>query len=113
MKCGQIVLVNYSFTDHSGSKVRPALVVSNDSFNSRGDFTVVPISAQESPKDDYVFQLNSAEPYFSTTLLKPASRCVRWSKLMTISKSVVHSLLGIMPEPQLGQIRKAIRSMFE
>ena len=113
MKCGQVVLVNYPFTDHSGSKVRPALVVSSDYFNKRGDFIVVPISAQENPNDDYVFPLDSAEPYFAATLLKPASRCVRWSKLMTISRSVVHSRLGHMPEPQLGQIRKAIRSIFE
>ena len=113
MKCGQVVLVNYPFTDHSASKVRPALVVSGDSFNIRGDIVVVPISAQESLNDDHVFPLDSAEPYFPATGLKAASRCVRWSKPMTISRSVIHRLLGHMPEPQLGQIRKAIRFIFE
>ena len=35
MKRGDIVLLDYSYADGSGSKVRPALVVQNDRDNQR------------------------------------------------------------------------------
>jgi len=112
MKCGQIVLVNFPFTDHVGSKIRPAMVVSIDSFNDRDDFIAVPISAKGDSNDDHVFQLDPTANYFAVTGLKPESRYVRWSKLMTLTKAIVHRRLGNMPEVQLVQIQQAIKSMF-
>jgi mRNA interferase MazF len=113
MKCGQVLLVNYPFTDHAGSKMRPALVVSADAFNGRQDFAVVPISAKTDPNDEHVFSLDSGAAYFGDTGLKPESRYVRWSKLMTITAAIVQRKLGQMPQPQLSQIQRAIRGMFE
>lgn len=39
--CGDIVLVDYPFSDRTGSKVRPALVVRADSLNHRIADTIV------------------------------------------------------------------------
>jgi len=113
MKCGQILLVDYPFTDRSSSKVRPALVVSSDVFNERGDFVIVPISAKADLNDTHAFPLESTEPWFREMKLRPASRFVRWSKLMTVSRSIVHRRLGQMPAEQLTEIRQAIRRMFQ
>ncbi|MDX1947139.1 MAG: type II toxin-antitoxin system PemK/MazF family toxin [Pirellulaceae bacterium] len=38
---GDIVLVDYPFSDGTGSKVRPALVVQTDSLNHRIDDTIL------------------------------------------------------------------------
>jgi mRNA interferase MazF len=38
---GDIVLVDYPFSDRTGSKVRPALVVQNDTLNSRITDTIL------------------------------------------------------------------------
>ncbi len=38
---GDIVLVDYPFSDRTGSKVRPALVVQSDSLNNRIDDTIL------------------------------------------------------------------------
>lgn len=38
---GDVVLVNYLFSDRTASKVRPCLVVQNDSNNRRFDDTIV------------------------------------------------------------------------
>lgn len=40
---GDVVLVDYLFSDRTGSKVRPCLVVQNNSNNARLDDTIVAI----------------------------------------------------------------------
>lgn len=41
IKQRDIVLVNFPFSDQSGEKIRPALVISNNEFNSSGEDVVV------------------------------------------------------------------------
>ena len=51
---GDIVLVSFPFTDLSSSKRRPALIISPDAFNERGeDVVLVAITSQE-PDDKVV-----------------------------------------------------------
>ena len=38
---GDIVLIDYPFSDRTGSKLRPALVVQSDALNARIDDTIV------------------------------------------------------------------------
>ena len=38
---GDIVLVDFPYSDHTGSKVRPALVVQADTWNQRLDDTIL------------------------------------------------------------------------
>ncbi len=46
MKQRDIVLVPFPFSDKSGSKVRPALIVSNDTFNkTSGDIVICAITS--------------------------------------------------------------------
>jgi mRNA interferase MazF len=113
MKCGQVLIVDYPFTDHSASKLRPAIVLSADSYNGRDDFIVAPISSRPDTNDSNVFQLDASQPYFAATRLKPQSRYIRWSKLMTITSRVVRRSLGVLPEPQLAEIRQSVRTIFE
>ena len=42
-----IVLVNYPFTDLTGSKVRPALIISNKKVDKSGDYIFVMITSQK------------------------------------------------------------------
>jgi len=112
MECGQILLVDYPFTDHVGSKLRPALVVSADKFNQHEDFVAVPISAKNDLSDPHVFYLDASQAWFGATRLRPESRFVRWSKLMTMTTRVVHRQLGRMPPAQLEVIREQIRKIF-
>jgi mRNA interferase MazF len=43
---GDIVVVNFPFTDVSQTKRRPALVISNDLVNQTGDYLLVQITSQ-------------------------------------------------------------------
>ncbi len=46
-KQGDIVIVNFPFTDLSNYKPRPAIIVSNPSINVSGDYIIVMLTTQE------------------------------------------------------------------
>lgn len=111
-KCGEILLVNYPFTDHSGSKVRPVLVVSADRFNQGDDIVVVPISSVFRDDDQYAFPVRASDSYFRQTGLRGPSR-IKWTKPMPISERVAHRRLGSLASRPLTEVRARVRSLFQ
>lgn len=92
IEIGTIVLVPFPFTDLSGSKVRPALVVSN---LNEFDVIVVFISSVVPAK------LNEADFLVlsdSEIGLKKDS-VIRCDKIMTLSKSIILGEIGSLPQP--------------
>ena len=112
MMCGQILLVDYPFTDDSGSKLRPTLVVSADRFNQGDDLVVVPISSAPDPDDPHAFQIPEVAPSFKETGLRQASS-VKWTKPLTISRRVVRRRLGRLASEPLSEIRSRIQDLFQ
>ena len=111
MKCGDVLLVNFPFTDASGSKLRPVLVVSIDAFNQGEDLVLVPISSVPDPGNPHVFSVQKTDPFFAGTGLR-ASSCVKWTKPFTISRRVVSRRLGALPSQQLSDVQAKLRSLF-
>lgn len=112
MKCGQIVLVQYPFTDDTGSKVRPALVVSADEFNRGEDFVVVPISSAPTPDDPHCFHISDHSPHFQQTKLRQTSS-IKWTKPFTASRLVVRRRLGTLARGPLAEVRSMIQGLFD
>ncbi len=112
MKCGQIWLVDYPFTDNSGSKIRPILVVSADQYNRGDDLIVVPISSAPEPDDPHAFQLQAGAPSFKQTGLRQTSS-VKWTKPLTISRQVVQRRLGHLAPKALAEIQSKIQALFQ
>jgi len=110
-KPGRILLVHYPFTDSSAAKVRPVLVVSRLEFNRGEDVVVVPISSRIVKDDRYGFPIFDTDACFSATKLKRSST-VKWSKPMTINRSVVGRKLGIIPRDMMRQIADNVRGLF-
>ena len=84
MKQGEIVLINFPFSDRSAEKVRPALVISNDEHNARDSdriFVLITSNAQVRSKEDLV--ISPTEPDFLVSGLKVAS-VFRCSKLLNL-----------------------------
>jgi mRNA interferase MazF len=89
MAKGDIVLITFPFTDLSGNKLRPAIVLADTNL----DFTVCFITTQigwQEPTDVLLVPTN-------TNGLKKQS-LIRTSKIATLDKSLVKGLLG-----RLGQ----------
>jgi mRNA interferase MazF len=111
LAAGDILLLEYPFTDTAGSKLRPALVVSGNAFNQGDDVVVVPISSVESGDPRYAFPLRDVDPFFGATGLR-ASSFVKWTKPITISRRVVKRKLGVLAAPVLAQVQANIGAMF-
>ncbi len=87
----ELVLLPYPFSNQGGSKVRPAIIVSNDNFNKRcEDCVMVPLTTviKEEPFSIIINQ-DSLE---SGRLLKQSR--IRIDKIFTIKKSLIMMKIG-------------------
>ena len=84
-KQGDIVVVNFPFTDISQTKKRPALVVSNDTVNRTGDYLLVQITSQV--KNDGLSLPISTTDFVNNAL--PLASFVRLHKLFLLNESLI------------------------
>ena len=84
-KQGDIVVVNFPFTDISQTKKRPALVVSNDTVNQTGDYLLVQITSQV--KNDGLSIPISTTDFVNNAL--PLNSFVRLHKLFLLNESLI------------------------
>lgn len=92
MKKGEVVLIPFPFTDLSGSKLRPAVVI----ISSELDVTVCFITTQFQWQTEYDLQLAPSE----MNGLKRNS-LIRVGKFATIDKQLILGKLGSLNESQL------------
>ena len=99
MERGDIILIEFPFTDFVRSKIRPAIVISL----IEEDICVAFISSQipqNLRKTDYI--VSSGSHYFNKTGLKTDSN-FRMNKVATISKKLIIGKIGIASK-ELQQI---------
>lgn len=112
LKCGDVVLVLYPFTDNSGSKVRPAIVVSADVYNNGADVVVVPVSSTLDDTDSFAYVLTRSHSSFGPSGLRHESS-VKWTKPMALSKRIVKRRIGALTPQTLDDITTKLASMFQ
>lgn len=103
MKKGDVILVPFPFSDLSGKKYRPALVLAD--FND--DIIVAFITSQS--KYDGIFDYK-VEPSIDNGL-KVSSR-VRVNQVATLDKSIVRGKLGALHEAELIEINQLLLIVF-
>jgi len=111
MKCGSVCLTQFPFTNGTSAKMRPVLVVSKDEFNAGDDVVVVPISSKPLQDDQYSVFIDSSSPCFPATGLRIAS-AVKYTKLITLAKSVIVRRLGVVDATVLLDIQQKVAKMF-
>jgi mRNA interferase MazF len=105
---GEVVVVNVPFSDHAGSKPRPALVVSADAFHRKlPDLIVCPISSQprfyrKPGTGDYPLQ-----HWKKLGLHHPST--ARISNLMAVEKSLIKRVLAPLHADDLKQVEQGLR----
>lgn len=102
---GSIVLTRFPFTDLSGDKRRPALVVSRDN-ERRSDLVVCFITSAPRTGPDMV-PLAALE---GTGLKVPS--VVRFDKVATLDRSIFSGKLGDAPEDWLAEHRATFLGVF-
>jgi mRNA-degrading endonuclease toxin of MazEF toxin-antitoxin module len=102
-----IIVVNVPFSNHSGYKARPALVVSPESFHGRlPDLIICPISSQ----NRYYRKPGRGDVplrQWKTTGLRHPST-VRVSKILSLDKQIIKSVLGKIADSDLAATEVAL-----
>lgn len=104
MKKGDIVLIPFPFTDLSGLKNRPALIL----IEGLNDITVSFITSQIKWKEEFDVKVNpSPENGLKRTSL------IRLSKLSTIDKELVIGKLGKLSNDKINEINSSLIKAFK
>jgi mRNA-degrading endonuclease toxin of MazEF toxin-antitoxin module len=104
-------VVNVRFTDQTGAKRRPALIVSTDSFHRKlPDVIVCPISSQPryfqrpGPGD------RPMKDWRAVGLKHPST--VRISNILAIEKRIINRVLGVLSAEDVSGIEDALARAF-
>ena len=104
MKKGDIVLISFPFTDFSGNKNRPAIVL----INSDDDITVCFITTQLRWQTNYDILI---EPTLSNRLKKTS--LIRLNKFATLDINLVIGLLGELDSNYLEILNRNLIKILE
>jgi mRNA interferase MazF len=109
MKRGTFVLSPFPFTDLTGRKVRPALVVSRTD-RSGSDVVLAFLTTYrgQSPLLPTDLLLLDTEPDFAQTGLK-GSALLKLDKLVTLNTSILHGELGELPLALVNEVNVRLR----
>jgi mRNA interferase MazF len=104
MKKGDIVLVPFPFTDLSGTKLRPALVLAVSSV----DITVAFITTQIGWKESTDVEI---EPDANSGIKK--SSLIRPSKIATIDKTFAIGKIGTLRADQMNRVNTSLKMFLQ
>ncbi|WP_017732858.1 type II toxin-antitoxin system PemK/MazF family toxin [Nafulsella turpanensis] len=99
MKKGDIVLIPFPFTDLTGAKNRPALIL----IDSDEDITVSFITTQLKWQEKFDVRL---EPSKENGLKKTS--LIRLAKITTIDKELVIGKLGQLTDPEMEDVNRGL-----
>ena len=109
-KQGEIVLVPFPYSDLSASKRRPALVVSNNLYNSRFPDTVVCVITSNLYKDNFSIELNDND--LQSGIL-PETSVIKCHKLFTIEQSRIIKKFSKIKDDKLKEVISMLHNLFQ
>ena len=105
-----IVLIPIPFTDLTSQKKRPAVVISNDNYNSNHeDVIVVALTSNVEPRDFTIMLSNDSMEEGS---LKVTSM-IRVDKIYTLNKSIIIKTFGRVKSDILSKIKDSLLHLIE
>ena len=110
---GDVVLVNYLFSDRTGSKVRPCLVVQNDENNRRlkNDTIVAAISSNVAraltEPTQFLIRISTSDGAQSGLLFESAVQC---GNIATIDTQFVIRRIGLLPAAVMRQVDECLKA---
>lgn len=113
---GDIVIVPFPFTNLSGTKVRPAIVVSNSTVHPTGDVIIAQITGQNISSSPLAFKLTNAEV---TLPFKPKggdtnpTMYVYCKKLVTIDSALIYKKITEIQSTHLAPLINTVTDAFK
>lgn len=107
---GDIILADLPYSDRTGSKVRPALVVQNDRNNARLDDVILAMitrtASHSSEPTQLMIDVTTPSGQASGLLHTSAVKC---EHLVTLHKSFVQRVIGRLPDLLMRQIGECLK----
>jgi mRNA-degrading endonuclease toxin of MazEF toxin-antitoxin module len=111
MNRGEVVLVDWEFSDRTGSKLRPAVVVQADFLNAILDDTVlVQITGTRHGIPGTEVELDPAKETASGLLRVSYASC---TNLLTADPKFIDQAIGILSDAAMRQIEDCLRKVLE
>ena len=108
MKRGDVVQVDWPYTDYSGSKVRPAVVVQADYLDGITDDTIlVRVTSKIPGITGTEGILDPAQEPISGLKKKCVAAC---SDILTYDQSMVHATIGTLSDATMDVIDECLKS---
>ncbi len=108
MKQGDIVLIPFPFTDLSDYKVRPALVISNHSFNQKRNLILMSVSTKSGIPS---FSISLSQKDLTGGTLNKAS-FLRSQNVFTLEKRLVIKRVATLKKEKLKKIVEDYQGYF-
>ncbi len=115
IKRGDIVLANLPFTDQSGAKIRPALVVQCDVNNARLDDVIVAMITRTTKLAAIVptqLLIDITTPDGKATKLLHTS-AVKCEHLITLDKTLIIKSIGHVPTALMAKVDDCLKAALE
>ncbi|MEX0679185.1 MAG: type II toxin-antitoxin system PemK/MazF family toxin [Pirellulales bacterium] len=112
---GDIILADLPFTDRTGSKVRPALVVQSDRNNSRLDDVILALVTRTTSRamtepTQLLVDVTTPEGKASGLLHTSAVKC---EHLLTLHRSFIQRAIGRLPDSLMRQINSCLKAALD
>ena len=104
MPKGDILLITFPFTDLSGNKLRPAVVIAETNL----DLTVCFITSQTNYPEEFDVYL---KPNSKNGLRKDS--LIRTSKIATLDRRLAKGLLGNLTSSEEGELNLHLKSLLQ
>ena len=109
---GNIILADLPYTDRSGSKVRPALVVQNDRNNARLEDVILAMvtritSRSATEPTQLLIDITDSSGRASGLLHTSAVKC---EHLITLHQKFVQRVIGNLPDALMTQIDNCLKA---
>ncbi len=108
MKQRDLILLPFPFTDFSGRKVRPAIIISNDEYNRESvDILVVGVTSQ-GVKGEYSLALTQKDLEAGTLI---ANCYIKVENLLKIDKRMCIKKIGTINKEKHKEIKESLQNL--
>ena len=109
MNRGDVVLVEFPYSDRTGSKLRPAIVVQQDALNQRRDDTILAAISRTRRFAATEVLIDVSTPDGQQSGLHHSS-VIDCALLATFDQSLVHHTLGRLTDALMQQVDRALKT---
>jgi mRNA interferase MazF len=112
---GEVVLVDYLFSDRTDSKVRPCLVIQADALNTRLDDTILAVISSNTARgvnepSQFLIDVNTSDGALSGLLFNSAVQC---ENLATVDCRFIRRKIGSLTPGLMSQVELCLKAALE